>query len=266
MIRKLKFKLVVLASSALLILLAVIVVAMNGMNYAKMTNEADDILAFLAEHNGAFPGVGKPDEPEDDKLPPFMSPELPYQSRYFSVLLDGDQKVIHTDISRIASVTEENANEYAVRALTGRNESGFTDRFRFYRYSEGDSTRIIFLDCGRQLESLRNFLITAIVISCIAYAAVFMALCFLAERIIRPISVSYEKQKRFITDAGHEIKTPLTIINANTDLLELDLGENESIDDIRQQTQRLRRLTDDLVYLARMEENSGATSVLQFVI
>lgn len=266
MIRKLKFKLVVLATSALLILLAIIVVGMNLMNYAKVKREADDILTFLAAHNGAFPGIDESNTPNDEGLPPFMSPELPYQLRYFSVLIDGDQAVIHTDISHIASVTEENAADFAARAIADSKGKGFTDRFRFYRYAEGDNTRIIFLDCYRQLDSLRDFLITAIVISCIAYVAVFMALFFLAERIIRPIAVSYEKQKRFITDAGHEIKTPLTIINANTDLLELDIGENESIDDIRQQSQRLRRLTDDLVYLARMEESGGALTMTEFPI
>ena len=86
MIRKLKFKLVVLATSALLILLAIIVVGMNLMNYAKVKREADDILTFLAAHNGAFPGIDESNTPNDEGLPPFMSPELPYQLRYFSVL------------------------------------------------------------------------------------------------------------------------------------------------------------------------------------
>jgi signal transduction histidine kinase len=69
---------------------------------------------------------------------------------------------------------------------------------------------------------------------------------------------SYEKQKRFITDAGHELKTPLTVINANTDILEMEIGEkNESLEDIRQQIRRLTKLTNDLVLLARMEEAEG---------
>ena len=80
----------------------------------------------------------------------------------------------------------------------------------------------------------------------------------LMDWIIRPIAESYEKQKRFITDAGHEIKTPLTVINANVDLLECDYGENESLDDIRGQTKRLTALTEKLVYLAKMEENETA--------
>ena len=65
---------------------------------------------------------------------------------------------------------------------------------------------------------------------------------------------SYEKQKRFITDAGHELKTPLTIISADTDLAEVECGENQWLTDIRRQAQRLTGLTHDLIFLSRMEE------------
>lgn len=266
MIKKLKFKLVILASSAILTLLAIILLGINLMNYAHVMREADELLHFLAEHKGAFPSFENQNPPKDDKLPPHMSPELPYQSRYFSVLLDENGKVLHTDISRIASVTHEEAAAYALKALSENDDLGIADHFRFYRYTEGSSIRIIFLNCERQLADSRDFLITSMIISSIAFAAVFLVLCFLAHKIIRPIAESHEKQKRFIADAGHEIKTPLTVINANTDLLELDVGENESIEDIRQQTKRLRRLTDDLVYLARMEESGATLTVTEFPI
>ena len=75
------------------------------------------------------------------------------------------------------------------------------------------------------------------------------------------------KQKRFITDAGHEIKTPLTIINANVDILEMELGEdNESLADIKGQANRLQTLTEDLVMLSRMEEAEDHLSKIAFPI
>ena len=94
--------------------------------------------------------------------------------------------------------------------------------------------------------------------------AVFLLLLILSKRIVRPVAESYEKQRRFITDAGHELKTPLTIIGADTDLLELDLGENEWLDDIKRQTKRLTGLTQDLIYLARMDEEQPQLQPIEF--
>lgn len=84
--------------------------------------------------------------------------------------------------------------------------------------------------------------------------AVFGLILLFSKRIIRPILESYEKQKRFITDAGHEIRTPITIIDADAEILEMEEGENEWLKDIKAQTKRLTALTNDLVFLSRMEE------------
>ena len=94
--------------------------------------------------------------------------------------------------------------------------------------------------------------------------AVFLLLVFFSGRIVKPVSESYEKQKRFITDAGHEIKTPLTIIDADAELVELECGESEWLDDIKKQTKRLTALTNDLIYLARMEEGQKNAVRIEF--
>lgn len=103
--------------------------------------------------------------------------------------------------------------------------------------------------------------------SVIGYAVVFVVIFILAGKIIKPIAESYEKQKRFITDAGHEIKTPLTIINANADMLEMEFDEpNESLIDIKEQTKRLKALTEELVMLSRMEETEQNIPKIEFPI
>ena len=86
--------------------------------------------------------------------------------------------------------------------------------------------------------------------------AVFLLLLILSKRIVRPVAESYEKQRRFITDAGHELKTPLTIIGADLDLVEPELDGNEWLQDIRCQVRRLTGLTQDLIFLSRMEEET----------
>ncbi len=112
--------------------------------------------------------------------------------------------------------------------------------------------------------TFRSFLVTSCVMSFLGLAAVLLLLILLSGRIIKPVSESYEKQKRFITDAGHEIKTPLTIIDADADILEMEFGENEWIRDIQNQTSRLAALTGDLIRLSRMEESSDQFRMIRF--
>lgn len=264
MIGKLKKKFVLLSMSSLLCLLLVIVAGMNIINYRSVIADADDVLEFLSNNNGKIP--------EDkstkikDKLPPGMSAELPYEERFFSVVINNDETVIYTDISKIEYVDEEMAGDYARKVLEKRNTKGFISNFRYVVYQDFGNTRITFLDCGRVLGSFKTFFTISIGMSLLGFIIVFFVIVFFSGKIIRPISESYEKQKRFITDAGHEIKTPLTIINANVDLLVLEMGENESLHDIQQQTKRLARLTNDLVYLSRMEEMQTSSCKIDFPV
>ena len=118
---------------------------------------------------------------------------------------------------------------------------------------------LLFLNCERELSTFRGFLYASVGISLAGTLAVFLLLLLLSGRIVRPIAESYEKQKRFITDAGHELKTPITIIRADADVLQSELdGENEWITDIRRQTNRLAELTSDLIYLSKMEEENAS--------
>ena len=95
--------------------------------------------------------------------------------------------------------------------------------------------------------------------------AVAALVVLLSRMVMKPVQESYEKQKSFITDAGHEIKTPLTIIDADATILEMDCGEdNEWIKDIRAQVARLSSLTKDLIYLSRMEEEKPQVQMIDF--
>ncbi|MBE6630921.1 MAG: HAMP domain-containing histidine kinase [Ruminococcaceae bacterium] len=269
MIKKLQRKFLLLSLTALFVLLALIVVGINILNYRAVIKEADEILWFLSRNKGAFPGFaehpeGEPLPGKGEPLPPGMSSELPYEARYFSVVLDNTGKVLHTRTDRIASIDEQEAIAYAKKALQASEASGFQQRYRYTCSKEGGHTRVTFLDLGRQLNMAGSFLLFSVLIALGAYVLVATVLILCSKRIIRPIAQSYEKQKLFITDAGHEIKTPLTVIRANTDLLELDIGENECLADIRQQTERLATLTSDLVYLSRMEENAQALPMADF--
>ena len=276
MIKRLKIKFIILSMTSLFILLSIIVVGMNIINYTSVVNEADDVLEIISKNKGHFPGLDggipshdpilKPNEGDSFRLPPHMSPELPYESRYFSVLMSSDGEILHTETSRIASVDKESAEAYANKVISAENESGFENSFRYLKSYENGAVRIIFLDCGRRLDVFHSFLLTSSCIALVGFIIVFFVIFICSGRIIRPIAESYEKQKRFITDAGHEMKTPLTIIGANVDLLEMEIGDNESLSEITMQTSRLRDLTNDLVTLARMEENEKSLPMIDFPI
>lgn len=261
MIRKLKVKFVFLAMTALLILLAVIVTGMNIINYNSVIAEVDETLQLLSKNKGTFPDfVADPQQ----KVPHFMTIETPYETRYFSVLLSKEGHIIQTDTSRIKAIDAQTAVNYASSALETGKEKGFLENYRFVVYSEELATRIIFLDCARKLYDSHRFLLSSIWMAVIGYIVFFVVILFFSGKILKPVTESYKKQKRFITDAGHEIKTPLAIIKADTEVLEMEYGENEWIDAIQMQIQRLSALTADLVYLSRMEEADNAMPMIDF--
>lgn len=300
MIRKLRFKLISAAMLSLLIVITIIIGMVNILNYHGITADADQILTILQNNDGRFPqqngqsdtpiqptgestknsipesemsqtepasDMAKPEPPKGNDNPRLQSPELPYESRFFSVLLDDKEgTVLSTDTGKIAAVDSSEAGEYAKEIWQSGKTRGFFGAYRYLR-SEADSnrrTRIIFLDCSRSLISCRNVLLISCGVSGLGLIMVLILMILLSKHIVRPFSENYEKQKRFITDAGHEIKTPITIINADTEVLEMDTGPNEWIDDIRVQTERLSHLTKDLIYLAKMEEGENRTQMIEF--
>ena len=273
MIRKLRRKLIAACMASLAAVLLVILGGVNWMSYQKVVDDADAVLAVLSANRGVFPQQGQPlgelpapQGPETDREHRrLFSPETPYESRFFSVQLDGGGQVLQTDTRQIAAVDEEAAASYAETAAASGDRSGFLDDYRFLCTDGDDGTvRIIFLDCGRSLSSFRTTLLASIALALVGLLAVLVLLLVLSSRIVRPVAESYEKQKQFITDAGHELKTPMTIISADADLLEMECGENQWLTDIRRQTQRLTGLTNDLIYLSRMEEEQPALQAIEF--
>ena len=191
--------------------------------------------------------------------------EMPYESRFFTVTVNEAGDVLSVDTGKIAAVDMADAVEYAQEALESGKERGFIDDYRWRKADTEDGALLLFLDCGRNLDTFRSFLLTSIAVSALGLLAVFLLILAFSGRVVRPVAESYEKQKRFITDAGHEIKTPLAIIEADADVLEMELdGESEWLSDIRLQTRRLTDLTNDLVYLSRMEERADAAPFVDF--
>ncbi len=270
MIRKLRAKLIAVSMFSLLLVLLVVMSGVNLLSYQKVVSDADGTLTVLAENGGQFPkGDGGP-APDHPASPPSggwkgkgHSPELPYESRFFSVLLGQDGSAA-ADLRKIAAVDEETAVAWARQVAEEGAARGFLEDYRYAVRETPEGTLVVFLDCGRSLSSFRSNLLASVGVSLLGLLAVLVLIVLLSKYAVRPVAESYEKQKRFITDAGHELKTPLTIIDADAEILEMDLGENEWVRDIQGQVKRLTGLTRDLIYLSRMDEEQSRPQPVEF--
>ena len=269
MIQKLRVKFITASMLSLALVLLVILGGVNAMSYQKVVRDADRILALLSENRGVFPQQTPPDD-RGGKPGPIpvlghgISPETPFESRFFSVLLNEKGQVLQSDTGQIAAVDDQSAGEMAQAVWSSGSASGFQGDYRYIRAAEAEGTRFIFVDCGRSLSNFRTTLIASVLVALAGLLAVFLLLLILSKRIVRPVAESYEKQRRFITDAGHELKTPLTIIGADLDLVEPELEGNEWLQDIRCQVRRLTGLTQDLIFLSRMEEETPPIQPIEF--
>ncbi len=272
MIRKLQNKFILISMLSMLLVLTIIMASINIINYQKVVQDAENVLHILSENNGEFPRNHPPkaDNPPVPKEPrPYsshMSPEMPYETRYFSVLISNDGSVLSANIEKVAAIDSKDASAYALRIWKQRKLSGFLSSYRYLKKSVPNGTLIIFVDCRRSLATFGTFLFSSILVSLLGLFSVFVLVFFFSRLVMKPVSESYEKQRRFITDAGHEIKTPLTIIDANREILEMEYGENEWSKSIGRQTLRLAELTNSLIYLSRMEESKKNLNYTDFSI
>ncbi len=286
MIRKLRVRFIILSTASLLLLLGIIVISSSVLTYRELVENADRVLAMLAE-NGVHPLPELP--PEQVRIPgtdaekrdnEFMghfgrrplSPESMYEARFFAVVLSAEGQVLRVDTQRIVMVDETEARDYAEAAYRKKGARGFIGEFRYQKLTGDNSDSdhemcVLFLDCGRNLFTFQHSLMINCLISFLGLVAVFIVIVVISGKIVRPVSESYEKQKQFISVAGHEIRTPVTIIDADAELLAMEIGDgNEWLQDICKQTKRMAVLTDNLLTLSRMDEHRQQYTMIDFPI
>jgi len=181
---------------------------------------------------------------------------------YFSVLFDSKGNIVN--INSISPFLQEYATSLASDIYKGNTDKGLVDGYKYELASYGEGKIIAFVDCARDISAinlLRNISLSILVISMIV---TFVISSLFSKVALKPVEESYNKQKRFITDASHEIKTPLAVIDANTEILEMENGESEWTKSTRNQIARLTNLTNSLVSLARMDEGNLALDMEEF--
>lgn len=306
MVKKLRIRFITVAMLSVMFALTLLMVVINGANYKNVVTRSDWTLTVLGNNNGTFPksffekknsSEASVSESEDSiviqrrhrSLVPRSgsdgaedifqiqlnrkknSSAVPFETRYFSVLVDSNRSIKEIDSSQILVSDVDTLTRFerkACRKLQNDGDYAFIGDFRCTRVTSTSGTRYIFLDCSRSLDNFRAFRNVSILTSIIGIIIVFLLILFFSRNVFRPVEESYEKQRRFITDAGHEIRTPLTIINADISVMEMTeegAVQNEWLQDIKQQTNRLATLTNELVYLTRMEESQKNSSAMQYL-
>jgi signal transduction histidine kinase len=233
-------------------------VQQNGTSSAALEKEqgANKTAQQATVAAWAYGGGGEAKDPGDDRG---MSAETPFESRYFTVTLSENGTVMAENVQQIAAVSAAQAEQFARDVMQSGAQSGFAQQYRFAVSPLGNGQAMyLFLDCSRDLGNFESFLMASVLISIVGWLLVLILVTVLSRIVIRPIVESYEKQKAFVTDASHEIKTPLAVISASNEVQEMENGETEWTRIINEQVQRLAALTERLVTLARMDEGKDA--------
>lgn len=306
MVKQLQKKFIISAMLAVTILLVVLIGGINVFNYLTTSNDNDRLMEMLGnsfenstmwnadttdntqppqsitgtqqntadasgnQNDTGFPPQDDGTKPPDDKKNNGFGrhdKNAVDSARYAAVAIDKNGNIIRTDVTHISSLTEDEAT--AITEALKNNASG-TGAYSGYLYRISD-TRIggriiILLDNGMQISSFFTVLFISVGAGIFGWLLMLLLVILLSKKTIAPVARSIEKQKQFVTNAGHEIKTPLAIILANTDAMELHNGENKWSKNIRAQTLRLSGLMQNLLMLAKMDESSAKLPMCSFDI
>ena len=264
MFRKLKIRFILLASAAIVCILLTMIAVLNSVRFLQNNGEIQAVLNILSANNGDFPSVEETAESlQNDRI----TIDTIYQYRYFSVVYNEDKTLYSSNLDHLSNLSKEQALSYANKVIKDSRSSGvFKVGSQFYSYqiTQDSKTKrylLVVLDSTNYLESRNDFFWLSIQLCFYSFIFFVLVVSGFSNFAIRPYIKNYENQKRFITNAGHELKTPLAIISANTELQELMTGENEWTESTKDQVKRLSNLINQMVVLARLEEQPDVTLV-----
>ena len=252
MIKKMRWRFILAAMAAFSAVVVGLLCIINIWNYGEVARRQDEIIQTIVTlEKGSVPSKPKPPVPH-----PGFSDEVGYMFRFFAVFCDenGEVKDIHRD--SIASVSDDVAVSYTHQVLDKNRTFGYYEGYRYAVKDIGKKTLVVFLNSERELQAVESLFQFTFVVAVCCLFIVFILITILSHRAIAPYIRNIETQKRFITGAGHELKTPLTAISTSADVLSLEMEENEWVQNIQQQSRRMAKLIADLITLSRLDEEN----------
>lgn len=262
-------KFVLSAEGAIFVLLTVLLSVINIVNFAMAGDDADHVTQRIEEQQGMFHSNTKPPEPRKNNRFRFEgfgnmgpdSPEMDDSLRYFTISFDKDNNA-DTVVFKMSAISEDEAVSWAESLLS--YQTGWTHvNYRYRVYESDDKTFITVIDQGRELLASYRILVISVSGGVILLLLSLVILMVTGRRIFRPIEESDRKQKQFISNVEQEFSVPLTVINANTELIERKYGPDETTNTINKQVRRMTATVRDMSDLAVFEEKDKNISTIR---
>lgn len=267
MIKKLRWKFIAVAMISIIVVLMVIIGTITLINYNKTVDNIDKVLTVLVDNNGKFDdldfgddnlentdGNNNKDNLNHQKDHGEFTKETPYWTRFFSVKFTNSNPDPAVDTSMIASVSKEEAIDMAKETIDSNSMIGFYGAYRYKVKIADDFKLVVFVDCTKEMRSIRYFVFTGTWISLVGIIAVFIIVFIFSKIVFNPVKRTYDKQKRFVTNAAHELKTPLTIISANNELIDAQYNSLDETQAIDKQVKKLTIMINNLTLLSKLDE------------
>lgn len=265
LIKRLRHRFILLAALSIFIIVSVALLSINWMSARSMQDSCFKTMNRIADNGGVMPmreghypaaTTWFIDSDWNDE-----SRESYYSTRYFSVIFDRGNKVTDIHAEQIAAYTDTEAVKQALQILASRQDAGFfekdgSDYGFIVRTDTNQDKMVVVVDASREFTAVRSFMNFSFRFGLVCVALFIMVFAALSNRAIQPFIHNFENQKRFITNASHELKTPIAIISVNAEALEMVNGENEWTRGILKQVHRLSNLINHLILLSKMGEGS----------
>lgn len=267
MIYSLRKKFILVSAASIFCVLFGIFAMMFMMSKVQLNETVDALTEAIAENGGVFlerNGHGQAPPVGGYPRGNMITEETAYSTRFFTVWLGDGNRIVRVNVDSVFSISKSQAQEYARAALEAGKERGWVSNYRFKVFHWDDGMGIVFVNGEIPHLMVSRFLFTTFLVLLGSGLGVLILIVIMSKRVVRPVAESYEKQKQFITDANHELKTPLTLILSNLDIVEAEVGKNQWLDDMRSEGERMRMLVNQLVILSRMDEDQSNLCMAPF--
>ena len=181
---------------------------------------------------------------------------------HFALMADLDGNFL--GLRNTENYTSEQASEILSAILDTGKQQGMYNWLQYYKIEKSYGMLVVIADKSSDQGLLNNLFQTTAIIGTLMLLILFVFLVFFSQKITTPVQAALDRQKQFVSDAGHELKTPLAVLTANADILKDEIGENKWLDYIQEQTDRMSQLVGDLLRLARMDNATQEYSLAEF--